>query len=185
MAASDEDDASLIRAALAGDPGAFSALMGRHKSGLYRFVLRYVGDADEALDLVQDTFVACWSALNAFDQTRSFPTWLRRISLNKCRDWSRRRKVRQFFFGAMPLRESDTTTTDAETPDDGIERKLVQLDDAISALPSALKEPLILTAFAGLSHVEAASLLGVSPKAIETRIYRAKQQLRRSMGSGA
>lgn len=182
MVASGEDDASLIRAAMAGDPAAFSVLMGRHKGGLYRFVLRYVGDADEALDLVQDTFVACWNALNTFDQTRTFPTWLRRIALNKCRDWSRRRKVRRFFFGAIPIHENDTTQADAETSDDETERKLTQLDSAIAALPTALKEPLILTAFEGLSHVEAANLLGVSPKAIETRVYRAKQQLRRTLG---
>src|SRR5215470_14148793 len=92
------EDAKLVAAALAGDNAAFSTLMRLHKDALHRFVWRYVGDADEALDLVQDSFVAAWAALDRFDAARPFPAWLRRIALNKCRDWSRRRKVRQFFF---------------------------------------------------------------------------------------
>src|SRR5688572_5144167 len=95
-----DDDDTLIAAALGGDTNAFTSLMERHKSPLYRFVRRYVGDADESFDLVQETFVAGWSALNTFEQGRPFAVWLRRIALNKCRDWSRRRKVRRFFFGA-------------------------------------------------------------------------------------
>src|SRR5262245_48027569 len=90
------DDAGLVRAAIAGDTSAFSSLIARYKEPLYRFIRRYVGDADEAYDLVQETFVSCWTALDTFDTARPLLTWLRRIALNKCRDWSRRRKVRWF-----------------------------------------------------------------------------------------
>ncbi len=178
-----DDDDTLIAAALSGDNSAFSALMSRHKDPLYRFVRRYVGDADESFDLVQETFVAGWSALNTFEQGRPFAVWLRRIALNKCRDWSRRRQVRRFFFGASPLEAADKMP--AAPAEDGPHRaRLAALDAAVAALPAALKEPLLLTAFDGMSQAEAADLLGISAKAVETRIYRAKQRLRDALGDG-
>lgn len=172
-----DDDGTLIAAALGGDNSAFSTLMGRHKEPLYRFVRRYVGDADESFDLVQETFVAGWSALNTFEQGRPFAVWLRRIALNKCRDWSRRRQVRRFFFGASPLEAADKMP--AAPADDGPRQELLAaLDAAIAALPAALKEPLLLTVFDELSQAEAGALLNISAKAVETRVYRAKQKLR-------
>lgn len=176
----ERDDATLVKAALAGDTVAFTTLVGRHKEALYRFVRRYVGDADEAFDLIQETFVACWTRLEGFDTARPFPAWLRRIALNKCRDWSRRRKVRQFFFGAAPLIGTEHAPADIGSSDHGVstERHLAALDAAIASLPAALKEPLVLTMFEQLSHQETAHILGISTKAVETRIYRAKQILR-------
>ena len=172
-----DDDATLIAAALGGDTSAFSALMSRHKAPLYRFVRRYVGDADESFDLVQETFVASWSALTSFERGRSFPVWLRRIALNKCRDWSRRRQVRRFFFGASPLEAADKMPA-APNEDGPHQARLAALDAAIAALPKALKEPLLLTVFEELSQADAGALLGISAKAVETRVYRAKQKLR-------
>jgi RNA polymerase sigma factor (sigma-70 family) len=172
-----DDDDTLIAAALRGDNGAFSTLMGRHKEALYRFVRRYVGDADESFDLVQETFVAAWSALNTFERGRSFPVWLRRIALNKCRDWSRRRQVRRFFFGAKSLEAADKMPA-ASSEDGPHQMRLAALEAAIAALPAALKEPLLLTAFEDMSQAEAAIVLGISTKAVETRVYRAKQKLR-------
>jgi RNA polymerase sigma-70 factor (ECF subfamily) len=184
MAAHGErDDAALVAAALGGDNSAFSELMTRHRAALYRFVRRYVGDDDEALDLVQDAFVSCWSALDSFKPARRpFDVWLRRIALNKCRDWSRRRKVRQFFFNAAPLDQSLAVSAPLQEPPD---QRLAKLDAAIAQLPAALKEPLLLVAFENMSHVEAASMLGVSAKAIETRLYRAKQKLRETITPSA
>ncbi|WP_415492074.1 RNA polymerase sigma factor, partial [Brevundimonas diminuta] len=65
------------------------------KAGLYRFVRRYVGDADETYDLVQEAYAAAWLAIRRYDPERSFEAWLRTIAINKCRDWSRRRKIRR------------------------------------------------------------------------------------------
>lgn len=178
----EQDDAALAAAARNGDTSAFSALMSRHKQNLYRFVRRYVGDAEEALDLLQETFVAAWTALDSFDTKRPFAVWLRRIALNKCRDWSRRRQVRRFFFGAASLDAPGALDAPAlnqdSAHDDNIEIRLAALDVAVAALPSVLKEPLLLTMFEHLSHEEAARVLGISAKAVETRIYRARQKLR-------
>ena len=182
--AGERDDAALAAAALGGEDAAFTALMRRHKALLYRFVRRYVGDPDEALDLVQESFLSAWSALESFDARRPMPAWLRRIALNKCRDWSRRRRVRAFFFHAAALDDAAPPSSPAPEAEDEAARlhgRLAALDAAIAALPQALKEPLLLTAFEGLSHHQAARLLHLSPMAIETRVYRAKQALRRAI----
>jgi len=179
------DDPTLVRLALGGEEVAFSALMSRHKDALYRFVRRYVGDADEALDLVQEAFVAAWAALDRYDAARPFPVWLRRIALNKCRDWSRRRRVRRFFFGATPLQADASASASDERGGDEVvatEARLARLDEAIAELPPALKEPLLLTLFEDLTQQEAARMLGISAKAVETRVYRAKAKLRRLLG---
>lgn len=172
------DDAALVTAALAGDSRAFTEIMRKHKDAIYRFVRRYVGDADEAYDIVQETFVSAWSALSGFDKTRPLPAWLRRIALNKCRDWSRRRQVRRFFFAAESIDASQREYASPTSTDDTAQDiQLALLDAGLAALPPSLKEPLLLTVFEGLSHKEAARILNVSPKAIETRIYRARQIL--------
>lgn len=176
------DDAALAQAALGGDDRAFTEFMRRHKAPLYRFVRRYVGDGDEALDLVQETFVAAWSALASFDRRRPALAWLRRIALNKCRDWSRRRRVRQFFFSAKPF-DADADQTAAPDTTSENDQLLSALDTAIAALPAQLKEALLLTQFEGLSHKDAGLVLGVSAKAVELRVYRAKQELRRVLPS--
>lgn len=169
------DDAALVTAVLAGDSRAFTEIMRKHKEAIYRFVRRYVGDADEAYDIVQETFVAAWSALSNFDKTRPFSAWLRRIALNKCRDWSRRRQVRRFFFAAESIDASPREIASPAPSDTTAEEaQLAALDVQLAALPPALKEPLLLTLFEGLSHKEAARILNISPKAIETRIYRAR-----------
>ena len=175
------DDAALAAAVIAGDSRAFTELMRRHKEAIYRFIRRYVGDADEAYDLLQETFAAAWSALPAFDSARPMRAWLRRIALNKCRDWSRRRFVRRFFFTAAPINNSANVIA-ASDADPEQERRLADLDRQIASLPAGLKEPLLLTQFEGLSHKDAALILNISPKAVEMRIYRARAQLAAALG---
>lgn len=177
------DDAALAAAVIAGDSRAFTELMRRHKEAIYRFIRRYVGDADEAYDLLQETFAAAWSALPAFDSARPMRAWLRRIALNKCRDWSRRRFVRRFFFTAAPIDNSANVIAAADSDaDPEQERRLADLDRQIASLPAGLKEPLLLTQFEGLSHKDAALILNISPKAVEMRIYRARAQLAGALG---
>ena len=171
----DESDAVLAARALKGDRSAFNHIVRRHQEPLYRFIRRYVGDADEAYDLLQDTFVSAWQALGRYDPARPAATWLRRIALNKCRDWGRRRVVRRFFYGARALDE--TTPAPEASADDASEAALTRLDRAIAALPGQLKAPLLITAFEGLSQAEAGAALGISAKAVETRVYRARKLL--------
>lgn len=182
MTGSDEpSDAELAERALDGEDHAFTQLMRRHKEWLYRFVRRYVGDADAAYEVVQESFVAAWRNLPRYDGQRSFPSWMRAIALNKCRDRGRREAVRRVVFGAGQGDgdEAELAPDPAPRADSmmiAAQRKRA-LDRAIAQLPAKLKEPLILTAFEDLSQQAAGDLLGVSAKTIETRVYRARRRL--------
>jgi RNA polymerase sigma-70 factor (ECF subfamily) len=173
-------DADLVRRARVGEQRAFSLLMARHKHWLYRFIRRYVSDADEAYDVLQDAFVSAMSNLNRYDPARPFEAWLRRIALNKCRDRARREAVRRAFgLSRRGPEETEAVADDGQGADEHLSASvaLKSLEQAIATLPAALKEPLVLTALEGLSQKEAGDILGLSAKAVEVRVYRAKRQL--------
>lgn len=90
-------DGELASLSLVGREAAFTEIVRRHRSVLYRLALGNVGDADEALDIVQETFVAAHLALKHYDPDRPMRAWLAAIAINKCRDWRRRRAVRRLF----------------------------------------------------------------------------------------
>jgi RNA polymerase sigma factor (sigma-70 family) len=180
------DDAALVRAALAGEDRAFTLLMRRHKAGLYTFVRRYVGEADAANEVVQEAFVSAWRALARYDLRRPFGVWLRAIALNKCRDRARRQAVRRLILGERDAESGEAQrqadpAPDAESALLAAQRR-ADLDQAIARLPQQLKEPLLLTYFEDLSQQQAAELLGISVKAVETRVYRARQKLAVALG---
>jgi RNA polymerase sigma factor (sigma-70 family) len=181
-----EADPALAERAAAGDQRAFYELVRRHKDPLYRLLRRYTGDPDDAYEAVQEAFIAAWAALGRYDTSRPFLAWLRTIAINKARDRGRRAAVRRLLFGAQGLEERRALAEpDPATPVDErlIEQQAaVQLDKAVARLPPPLKEALLLTAFEGLSQQEAGEILGVSAKAVETRVYRARKLLAASVG---
>ena len=183
------DDADLVALHLGGRKAAFAVLMRRHKQPLYRLIVGQIGDADEALDLLQETFVAAHGALARFDTERSLRAWLSRIAINKCRDLSRRRRVRHLLTRFAPWQVVDAVrdpAADAEAQ--AIDRdSLSQTLAAIARLPAPLRDPLLLCAVEELSQAEAAEVLGISVKAVETRVRRARAALAelRHAGEGA
>jgi len=178
-------DAELAGRALGGEQRAFSLLMSRHKAATYRFIRRYGVEAEEAYNLVQQTFVSAWAALRRYDPRRPFTAWLRAIALNKCRDWSRRAAVRRFLFSAVPLESAAAGSTPDSDP--GAEAHAIErqrqdaMAAAIAALPKGLKEPLLLTVLDGFSQKETARLLGLTSKAVENRVARARNQLTKAL----
>ena len=178
-------DAVLASRAAQGDERAFAALVRRHKEPLYRLLRRYTGDADQAYEAAHEAFIAAWSAMRRYDAQRPFLAWLRTIGINKARDRGRRMAVRRLFFGTDGLEHSAALAEpDPATPADEavMERQdMAKLDRAISRLPAPLKEAILLTAFEGLSQQEAGDMMGVSTKTVETRVYRARKILARTL----
>ena len=174
-----ETDAELARGALAGDVRAQRALVDRHRDALYRLARTATGDPEEALDVVQEAFLAAFGALHRYDPARSLRGWLAAITLNKSRDWMRRQKVRRF----LRLPGSDDAALlvrdEAPLPDEVAQQRdaLAITARAVAALPPNLKDVLLLRTTEGLSQTETALALGVSEKAVETRLYRARQKL--------
>jgi RNA polymerase sigma factor CnrH len=179
VAAAAASDADLIAQALAGQQSGYAGLMERHRASVFRLARSHLGGEDEALDVTQECFIAAFAALHRFDPARPFRAWLLRIALNKCHDWARRRAVRRFFVFARPLDEASEIADGAPGPQAALvsSAEIARIQAALAALPVGLKEPLILCALEGLSQDEAAAVLGVSRKAVETRIYRARQKL--------
>jgi len=179
-------DRALAARACAGDGAAFAMIVNRHKLALFRLVAKLIGDDDDALDIVQETFVAAHRALGRYDPDRPMRAWLTRIAVNKARDWRRRRAVRRLISMVMPDGYAELPT-DAPTTDTIVDDRaeLVRVRAAVAALPANLRETLVLRTFDGMSQLEAASLLGVTEKTIETRLYRARRALKRALENGA
>jgi RNA polymerase sigma factor (sigma-70 family) len=179
VSAADPEDRALVASALSGDQAGYAGLMRLHRDAVYRLARGHVGDADEALDVTQETFVAAFAALERYDGARPFRVWIARIALNKCRDWARRRAVRRFFTGARPIDEALEIRDVRATPEEALAsaRALARINAAVAALPATLKNPLLLCAIEGMSQIEAGQVLGLTPKAVETRLYRARAKL--------
>lgn len=179
MPLGDCSDGDLAALALTGRQAAYAELMRRYREPVFRLVRSHVGDADEALDVVQEAFVAAFASIGRYDGSRPFRHWINRIALNKCRDWGRRRAVRRFFSFALPVEAAEVVADDMISGEAMIDdaRALKATSEALARLPAGLKEPLILTVIDGLSQAEAASVLGLSEKAVEVRVYRARKAL--------
>jgi len=172
-------DAELAALALAGQQSAYGELMRRHRDGVFRLARGHAGDATEALDITQETFISAFAALARYDGARPFRLWIARIAINKCHDWARRRAVRRFFTFARPIEEAGVVADAAPTPEEAVQSQagLARIHAAIAALPGNLKDVLVLRGIEGISQAEAAQILGVSEKAVETRLYRARNKL--------
>ena len=175
----DNLDAALIREARAGVSGAQHALVERYRETVYRLARTATGDPEEAFDIAQETFVAAFAALNRYDPERPFKAWISSITLNKCRDWARRRAVRRLIGLPMPDHTAAWIADDAPSAETlaADRAELTATARAIAKLPASLKDVLILCAVEGLSQQETAVTLGISVKAVETRLYRARQKL--------
>ena len=173
------DDAALVKRCLVGESQAQRALVERYRPAIWRLARNATGSPEEAFDIAQETFVSAFAALPRYDIARPFGAWLTRIALNKCRDWSRRRAVRRMFEFAMPEGHEAAFADDAASPDRIAEGRaeLDAVSRAIAELPTRLKEVLLLRAVEGMSQAETAALLGITEKAVETRLARARGKL--------
>lgn len=179
MTADDPDDATLAAQALAGRQAAYGALMRRRRDAVYRLARGHVGDADAAMDIVQESFVAAFAALARYDGRRPFRGWIARITINKCHDWARRRAVRRFFSFARPIEDAAHVADAAPDPEQAAQSRagVARIEAAVAALPMALREVVLLRGIEGMSQAEVAQILGVTEKTVETRLYRARRQL--------
>jgi len=184
----EDPDLPLVRALQAGEDQAFDALIDRHQKGLFRSIFRHIPNEADALELTQETFVRAYFNIGKFRPSAKFVTWLYRIAMNLCRDRSRRRayrhSLRTISIDADEFEEQTQLSAVERGPDRRTQdrEKVRAVEKAISELPQDLMNTLILTALEGRTHVEAAELLGISPKTVEARVHRARRILLQKMG---
>jgi RNA polymerase sigma-70 factor (ECF subfamily) len=181
----EDPDLVLVQALKVGEDQALNALMDRHREGLFRFVLRQVHNEADALELATEAFVRAYFNIGKFRPVAKFATWLYQIASNLCRDHLKSRPYqysrRTVSFDAPTEEGQDPSLLLAAErgPDQKTEcrEELVALEKAISELPEELKKAFILTALEDRQQAESAELLGISLKAVETRVYRARKLL--------
>jgi RNA polymerase sigma-70 factor (ECF subfamily) len=172
-------DRQLVAKVIDGDKTAFDNLVRPQIGRLIALAKRMLGSASEAEDAVQDTLASVWLARHRLDPDRAIAPFMTTIVLNKCRDRLRRRKAASFI-GIRPQLDEPALSDQAPNPEEHAAGReaLARLLREIERLPIRLREALVLVAIDGRSQEEAATLLCVTKKAIEARVYRARKQLR-------
>tara|TARA_R110001606_G_scaffold236358_1_gene384399 strand:+ start:562 stop:1134 length:573 start_codon:yes stop_codon:yes gene_type:complete len=170
-------DSELVILARSGDNSAFGQLIRRHQGAIFRFLSHQVRDQVEANDIAQETFVALFRSLDRYDTGRPFLAWAFVIARNKARDHHRRRAALRWVGIDDHLDQTASQLPDPEH-ETAERQELTQVGVLIQALPESLRTPLLLSAMEGLSHEEIGAAIGVSTKAVELRIYRARKALR-------
>jgi len=169
-------DEELAERLLQGEVFALSVLMQRHKQALYRVIWRHVGHEEDAYDLLQETFFKVQRKIALYDPAYRFKPWLYQIAVNLCRDHLRHRKLRRWLgFDGVTHDVADETPTPEQ--DIAIRQEYRQVQQAIDGLPLPLRSAFILFTVEEHSLAECAALLNVTPKTIETRVYRARKIL--------
>jgi len=184
---SDAQDRSDMGRLSSGDDAALNALMDRHGERLFHYLLRQLNNESDAADLAQETFVRVYQNRTRFDPAHKFSTWLYTIATNLLRDRFRwRQRHPQVSLDAEREEAGailDTLPDTAATPAEQIvtEERAVEVRKAIESLPDDLRSPLLLSEYEGLSHAEIGAVLSCSTKAVETRLYRARNHLRKRL----
>lgn len=186
MSEAEAEDGILTALALSGEADAYRRLMLRHRDPVYRLIRAQIEDADAALDLVQESFVAAFANLHRYDPARPFRFWILRIALNKSRDWRRRRTVRSFFTRALSIEEGVHIADTMPGPEAEVagRQEMAKVRRAIDELPDNLRSVLLLRTVEAMSQTDVAALLGLSEKAVETRLYRARLKLTEKLREG-
>ncbi len=183
------DGADLMLRVGAGDEAAFTELVGRYQQSVLNTVYRYVGNRATAEDLTQDIFVRIFRAAPTYERRAKFETWLHRIVFNLCAnhaDYGRRRRtisIDQDPVGATE-RPLELPSDDASTPLDRIEgdEAAIRVRDAIARLPAQQRAAILMSRYQFMPYQEIAGALDVSLEAVKSLLFRARENLKDSLG---
>lgn len=171
----DSDEADVLQAAQRGDRPAQALLFTRYRDRVARQILRMVGDPAAVDDLVQEVFIAAFTALPRFRGDAQLGTWLYAIATNRTRNWwdsQRRRRRREDIASARPPEPQADPEADLDA-----QQQRDRLYTALATLPDKLREAFVARAIEGLSLLEAAAILGAPISTISYRTRRAEQLL--------
>jgi len=186
----DARDRADMERLMAGQDTALNDLMERHATSLFHFLCRMVGNEDDANDLAQETFVRVFKSCKSYRSDQKFSTWLFTIAANLARNhfrW-RSRHPNLSLDAENPVTEQSLgSTLPANTPspkEAAVTAERAQaVRDAVKNLPEEMREAIVLCEWEERGVAEAAAILETTPKAVESRLYRARQMLRERLKS--
>jgi len=175
-----EDTArQLIEACQRGDPEAFRALFEKHKDMVYSVALRYAGDAAEAQDIAQDTFLKLFSTIGSFRGESNFEAWLYRMVVNRCFD--QKRKTRRLVALLDGVIDAQRTPGGSALDEVLREEMSAHVKSVVESLSPEQRMVVVLRYTKGLSYDEIAAILGCSAGTIASRLIRAHRVLERRL----
>jgi RNA polymerase sigma-70 factor, ECF subfamily len=172
-----DPDRTFVTQAAAGSREAFDELVRRYRRPVYNLVRALTGGDDDAEDLVQDVFVRAFRAIDGFRGDSAFKSWLYRIAVNVVHTHLQRRRTREPFSAA---RRSDAPLGDVPDGDD-LEAAVLRrqaIERALASLPEQLRVLVVLRDVQGLKYDEIAKIVKRPRGTVESRLFRARQQLR-------
>lgn len=182
---SPEDEARTVQAARLGDRLAFGRLVEAYQRPVYGLAYRMLGQAAEAEDAAQESFLKAYRALGSYDPARSFATWLLSITAHHCIDRIRRRRPEPQSIDDLPPWRGIA----AKVPDPEGSALDADRADWISGLLGRLSEAdrlvLVLRYWHDLGYLEIAELLQTSEAAVKSRLHRARRQMAEMMSPPA
>jgi RNA polymerase sigma factor (sigma-70 family) len=179
----DQEDNELVARFQAGDGTAFDRLVLGHQGRVVRLAYRLLGRPHEVDDVVQEVFLSVLENVKRFRGECRFSTWLTRIVVNKCRSHQRwrLRRLRLWLaacrrLGRLRLSSEEGPFSDPSSPANDA------VCHAVNLLPAKYREAVVLRYFEDLSIAEIGQALGISAGAVDVRLTRARQKLKRMLG---
>ena len=169
-----DDDFSLIKRFVDGDESTFRLLVQRHKEKVRNIIYLSIGDSSAVDDIAQEIFITVYKNLKNFRYESLFTTWLYRVTVNKCKDFIRKKNVRKIF---VPIKEASGELNYDSITEKNDTTKIVM--NAISKLPAKLKQPLLLKDIEGFSYQEISETLNCEIGTVKSRIFRAREGLKK------
>lgn len=173
-----DNDAQLMLKVAAGEVSHFRDLFERHYSRAVSLAYRSLGDMDLAEDTAMEAFARIYDSRRTYSPKAKFSTYLFRVVLNLCSNLSRRKRV-------VDLEELDDSQVEAPGADPAVRVEQAAIGkvvrDAVMSLPANQRTALVLTRYQQMSYAEAAEVMGVSVKALESLLHRAKANLRKKL----
>jgi RNA polymerase sigma-70 factor (ECF subfamily) len=175
-------DEDIIRLIIKGDVELYAEIIDRYSGKVYSTAYSYTHSQEESRDLVQEILIKTYNNLKNFKEDARFSTWLYRIAVNSCIDWSRKKKSKAIMT-AISFEETnilEIITTDSEGPEELFlqQENKEAVRNAVGDLPEIYKTVLILYYFEEFQVQEICNILDMPRKTIETRLYRAKKILK-------
>ncbi|QSQ14715.1 RNA polymerase sigma factor [Myxococcus landrumensis] len=192
MLGPETSDERLMLAFQAGDARAFEALVRRHRTPVFNFILRFVGQRARAEDVLQETWLKVVRSAGEYQAKARFTTWVYTIARNLCVDSARKESYRQAASLESPVKgengEEGRALADA-LPDSGASpergafnaRLRPLLERALAALPEEQREVFILREYSGIPFKDIAEVTGVSENTVKSRMRYALDGLRRRL----